>query len=96
MKTGIIIRSKRRFCFKLLRYTKEKYFSDNNVKSTSDNKKFWKTIKPFFPNNGLNTNNIMLVENKVIVREEEIIVNIMNNYFTHITLNPPKPIPDRI
>ena len=30
-------------------------------------------------------NNIMLVENNEIVREEEIIANIMNNYFTNIT-----------
>ena len=42
-------------------------------------------MKPFFLNKGLNTNNMMLVEDKEIVREEEIIVNIMNNYFTNIT-----------
>ena len=28
---------------------------------------------------------MMLVENNEIVREEEIIANIMNNYFTNIT-----------
>ena len=43
------------------------------------------SIKPFFSNKGLNTNNMMLVENNEIVREEEIIANIMNNYFTNIT-----------
>ena len=74
----------RNFCVKLLRQTKEKYFSDVNVKSISDNKKFWKTIKPFFSNKGLNTNNMMLVEDNEIIRKEEIIAN-MNNYFTKIT-----------
>ena len=78
-------KKQRNFCVKLLRQTKEKYFSDINVKSISDNKKFWKTIKPFFSNKGLNTNNMMLVEDNEIVREEEIIANIMNNYFTNIT-----------
>ena len=73
------------FSVKLPRKTKEKYFSDINVKSISDNKRFWKTIKPFFFNKGLNTNNMMLVEDNKIVREEEIIANIMNNYFTNIT-----------
>ena len=68
-------KKQRNFCVKLLRQTKEKYFSDINVKSISDKKKFWKTIKPFFSNNGLNTNNVMLVENNEIVREEEIIAN---------------------
>ena len=69
----------RNFCVKQLRQTKEKHFSDINVKSISDNKKFWKTIKPFFSNKGLNTNSMMLVEDKGIVRNEEIIANIMNN-----------------
>ena len=74
-------KKQRYFCVKLLRQTKEKYFSNTNVKSICDNKKFWKTIKPFFCNKGLNTNNMMLVENKEIVGQEEIIANIMNYYF---------------
>ena len=63
----------------------KRYFNDINVKSISDNNKFWKTIKPFFSSKGLNTNNIMLLENNEIVGQEEIIANIMNNYFTNIT-----------
>ena len=55
------------------------------TKIVSDNKKFWKTKKPFFFKKGLNTNNMMLVENNEMVREEEIIGNIMNSYFTNIT-----------
>ena len=78
-------KKQRDFCVKLLRQTKEKFFSDINVKSISDNKNFWKTIKPFFSNKGLNTNSMMLVEDNGIVRNEEIIANIMNNYFTNIT-----------
>ena len=74
----------RDFCVKLLRQTKEIYFSNINVKSISDNEKFWKTIKAF-SNKGLNTNNAMLVVDNKIVREEEIIANIMNNYFTNTT-----------
>ena len=93
-------KKQRNFCVKLLRQTKEKYFNDINVKSISDNKKFWKTIKPFFSNKGLNTNNMMLVEDNEIVREEEIIANIMNNYFTNITthlkLKPTKIDPKTI
>ena len=69
----------RKFCLKLLRQTKEKYFSDNIVKFNSDNKKFWKTIKPVFSNKGLNTTNMMLVGNNEFVRKEEIRANIMNN-----------------
>ena len=74
--------------------TKGKYFSDINVKSFSDNAKFSKTIKTFFTNKSLNTNNIMLEEINEIVREEKIIANIMNNYFTntitHLKFKPTK------
>ena len=45
------------------------------------------SIKPFFSHKGLNTNNMMLLEDNEIVREEEIIAN-MNNYFTNITTHP--------
>ena len=41
-------------------------------------------MKLFFSIKGLNTNNMMLVEKYQIVREEEIIAHIMNNYFTNI------------
>ena len=78
-------KKQRNFCVKLLRQTKEKYFSDTNVKSISDNKKFWKTIKPFFSNKGLNTNKMILVEDNEIVLEKEIMASIMNNYFINIT-----------
>ena len=97
MKTGTIIRRKGIFCVKLLRQTKEKYFSNVNVKSISGNKKIWKTINHFFSYKALNPNNIMLLESNEIVREEEIIANIMNNCFTNITthlkLKPTKTDP---
>ena len=36
------------FSVNLLRKTKKEYFENINVKDINDNKKFWKTIKPFF------------------------------------------------
>ena len=43
------------FCVNLLREIKQKYFENNIVKNINDNKKFWKTINPFFTNKDLNT-----------------------------------------
>ena len=64
-------KKQRNFCVPLLHQNKEKCFSDINVKSISDNKKFGKTRKPFFSNKVLSAHNIMLVEINEIVREEE-------------------------
>ena len=78
-------KKQRNFCLKLLRQTKEKYFNNINVKKVSDNKTFWKSVKPFFSNKGLNSNNILLVEGNEIVNDDGKIATIMNRYFTNIT-----------
>ena len=38
----------RNYCINLLRRTKKKYFANINISSITDNKKFWKTVKPLF------------------------------------------------
>ena len=73
------------FSVNLLRKTKKEYFENINVKDINDNKKFWKTIKPFFSNKGLNTNKLMLIENNNLISEESVLANTMNQYFTNIT-----------
>ena len=41
-------KKQRNFCVTLLRRIKNHYFQNLNVKDLSDNKKFWKTVKPYF------------------------------------------------
>ena len=67
--TGQIKKKQRNFCVNLLRKTKTEYFQKLNVKDLSDNRKFWKTIKPFFSNKGLNSNKLMLKENNRLITE---------------------------
>ena len=40
-------KKQRNFCVNLLRNTKKDYFQKLNIKDLTDNKKIWKTIKPF-------------------------------------------------
>ena len=51
----------------------------------TDNEKFWKIIKPFCSNKGLNSNKLMLREKGVVVADEKALANLMNNYFVNIT-----------
>ena len=53
-------KKQRNFCVNLLPKTKAEYFQKLNVKDLSDNRKFWKTITPFFSNKGLNSRKLML------------------------------------
>ena len=55
-----------------------------NIKQVSDNKLFWKSIKPFFSDKASNSSKITLVEENNISDEEET-ANIMNNYFINVT-----------
>ena len=78
-------KKQRNFCIKLLRQTKEKYFNNINFKKVSDNNTFWKSVKPFFSNKGLNSNNILLIEGNEIVNDDGKIATIMKRYFMNIT-----------
>ena len=73
------------FCVNLLRKTKTEYFQKLNVKDLSDNRKFWKTIKPFFSNKGLNSNKLMLKENNRLITEEKELATVMNTFFVNMT-----------
>ena len=74
-----------RLC-KSSRNTKKDYFQKLNIKDLADNQKFWKTIKSFFSNKGLNSNKLMLRE-KDVVADERALVTLMNNYFVNITVD---------
>ena len=70
---------------KLLRKAKQDYFNNIDIKSASDTKKFWKTIKPYFSNKGLNSNKIFLSEKRRLIKDPVAIATTMNDYFVNIT-----------
>ena len=73
------------FCVTLLWRTKKEYFQKLNVKSLPDNKKFGKTIKPYFRNKGLNSNKMLLKEKAELVSDEKQLASIINKFFINIT-----------
>ena len=78
-------KKQKNFCVNLLRKIKKDYFNDLNIKNITDNKAFWKTIKPYFSNKGLKSSSINLSAKNKIVTNDQYIASIMNNYFTGIT-----------
>ena len=61
------------------------YFQKLYVEDFSDDRKFWKTIKPFFSNKGLNSNKLMLKENNRVITEQKELATVMNIFFVNIT-----------
>ena len=72
-------------CSNLLKQSKKCHFNSLNVNDVTENKKFWKTIKPFFTGKNKTTNKKILTENNQTVREDKAICQIFNTYFTNVT-----------
>ena len=70
---------------KLLRKTKQDYFNNIDIKSVSDTKKFWKTIKPYFSNKGLNSSIIFPSEKERFIKDSAAVATTMIDYFVNIT-----------
>ena len=66
-------KTQRNYCVNLLRKSKKQYFSNINVSDATDNKSFWKPVKPYFNNKGSNSNKITLVENDAIITNGRVI-----------------------
>ena len=69
----------------LLRKSKKQYFNNADVKNLTDNKKFWKIIRPKFSNKCKTANAIILVEDEKILQDEKAIANTFHKCFADVT-----------
>ena len=87
-------------CLSMLRTTRKRFYESLDEKRVTDNKKFWKTIKPFFSNKGPDSEKISLIENEDLIRDDKETAKIFNEFFIDITkkLNltvpPSEPLQD--
>ena len=66
---------------------KKRIFENLDLRNVTDNKKFWKTIKPFFTDKVMNRDKIILVEDDEIISENEQISESLNNFFADAIIN---------
>ena len=85
-------------CLSILRATKKRFYDSIDGSQVTDNKKFWKTVRPFFSNKGPDSEKITLIENDELVRDDKEIAKIFNEFFINITkkLNLNKPPSDNL
>ena len=65
----------------LVRKAKIDYFNNLDLKSVTGNKNFWKTMKPFFTDKGMNQDKIILVDMMKSYQKNEQIFESLNNFF---------------
>ena len=66
---------------------KKDCYSTLDVKKVTDNKTFWKTIKPFQSNKILSTERIALIDNGEVVPTEQDTALVLNTLFSNIVTN---------
>ena len=75
-------KKQRNFCVSLLRRIKKNFYENLDPKLISDNKKFWKQVKPIiFSDKSPRNGNILLLEDDDIIRNPTKCAEIFNRYF---------------
>ena len=77
----------RNYCTGLFRKEKKKFYNNMDTKLVTDNRTFWKTIKPLFSDKHFSNNKITLIEGKEIISNAQQIAEIFNVYFANIVEN---------
>ena len=77
----------RNYCVSLLRKTKREYYSNLDVKNVTDNKAFWKTVKPLLSDKVTSNQKITLIENDEIINNDQETARIFNTFFSNIVSN---------
>ena len=87
-------KKQRNLCVKLLKKAKRTFYNTLDVKKISDNKTFWKTIKPNFTEKTIKDQKITLVENDSVISEDSELVEVFSKYFESVVknLNIQRPI----
>ena len=67
------------FFVKLIKKTKRNFHNNLNVNKITDNKSFWKTVKPSFNEKTLKDEKIVLVENHTTISEENEVAEFPKN-----------------
>ena len=83
----IAYKKQRNLCTKLIRNAKKVFYSKLSPSSISDNKTFWKVMKPLFSDKVLSDENITLVDNNVITQKASNISDIFNDFFGNAVKN---------
>ena len=78
-------KKQKNYCSRLYKKERKKYFSNMNLSDVSDNKKFWKTVKPFMSDKGTIGSKINLVHNGNLISEDVEVAQELNDYFEKAT-----------
>ena len=74
----------RNFCSKLYKKDMKKYYNSLDIKNITDNKQFWKTIKPFLFEKSKVTSKIKLKDKNKIISNEDKVAEEFSTFFENV------------
>ena len=74
-------KKQKNYCSRLYKKERKNFFNKLNTSFVSDNNLFFKTVKPFFSNNGSHRGNIKLVEGDKLLQDDSKVAEELNNFF---------------
>ena len=87
----------RNLCVSLIRREKKNFFNNISTRDITDNKTFWKTVKPLFTDKVQTKSKITLIEKKVasregqeqivsekVISEDQAVAEVFNKFFINI------------
>ena len=77
-------KKQRNYCVSLMRQSKKQYYGSLNVNHITDNKNFWRVVKPNFSNKILGTNRVILRDGGKIISDTEKVADTFNKFFVNI------------
>ena len=83
-----IYTKQRNYCSRLYKKERKKYYNNLNNNKITDNKLFWKRVKPLLPEKGTRFANINLVDKVNIISEDRDVAETLNNFFEKDVKSP--------
>ena len=80
-------KKQRNLCVKLLKRAKKIFCNTLNVKNVSDNKNFWKIVKPNFTEKTIKDQKITLAKKETVISEESELAEVFIIYFENVVNN---------
>ena len=81
VESHLAFKRQRNFCNRLYKREKKNFYSNLNLSDITDNKKFWKTMKPLLGGKGGTRDKIVLVEGDRIINDDTEIAQTFNDFF---------------
>ena len=77
-------KKQRNYCISLMRQNKKQYYGSLNVNNITDNKNFWRVVKPNLSNKILGTNRVILRDGDKVISDTERVADTFNKFFVNI------------